>query len=333
MEAANSPSASSIYDEYVSIVDAYESAANIFEADVQAVLSASNIEPAVLASRHKRPLELFKKQRRKRYQDPWAECPDLVGVRVVVPLSSDKIGVVAALKKADEFSSVRVEDQSQNARPELLAYKGLHVHIQKEGLEDPNGRTIRCEVQIRTVAEHSWAMTEHKYVYKKSAHLPPEIQRVFRRLLVLVELYDDELSRGVAQVQMDPGFAEMSLVLALEDHYEKLVGTMGDQDLTRENVELLSGSLGVAPDKLAYTVSGYLENHSGQVLDLFRSHGPSNETFDVTRDWLLSQPEVLLVMALLKTNPYELSSALESSDFYSAVEPIALWTDCTGFVR
>ena len=325
------PSASELYTAYKEQEPVYIAAADSIRSDIEESLTNSAVNFTLIESRHKRPLELFKKQRRKNYPDPWVDCPDLVGVRVVVPISSDKARVVAALQCSEAFD-VEVEDQSVDAKAQELVYRGLHLHLGTNRL-NKDGTPISCEVQVRTTAEHSWAATEHQYVYKKAERLPYEIQRTFRRLLVLVELYDQELSKGVDMVRKEPAHSEMALVTHLENLFEELSDHPGDQETTRETVEFIGAAYGYSADELRGVVDSYLEDHSEYVRHLLSEHGPDTAGFNVDADWITSQPELLLALALLEEDEYRLSNALFGAELYSYIEPVALWTNHSGFVQ
>lgn len=321
-----------LHAEYSAQEEIYRATASEYRLRIDRVLEANDIQAALTEARHKKPLALFKKQRRKNYLNPWSDCPDLVGARIVIPLSTDKARVVGAVSSSEEFTSVTVEDQTVGADPDEIAYRGLHLHLLSDQV-NADGIPIRCELQVRTVAEHSWAMTEHDYVYKKAQGLPYAIQRTFGRLLVLVELYDLELARGVEMVRGEPSYAEVSFVLRLEEQFEQLTGQVGDQETTREIVAMLGASMSMAPADLRTSVDRYLASNASTVTTFLANHGPDSSGFDVTTGWIASQPELLLILAMLDTDEYALSNALAESDLYSYVEPIAMWTDHAGFLR
>ena len=284
MADGDGASPAQLHAEYSAQEEIYKEAANEYCRRIKSVLEVGGIEAAFTEARHKKPLELFKKQRRKNYLNPWRDCPDLVGARVVVPLSTDKARVIEAVCDSREFTSVDVEDQTVGANPDEIAYRGLHLHVLSDQV-NADGIPIGCELQVRTVAEHSWAMTEHKYVYKKSQGLPYEIQRTFGRLLVLVELYDLELARGVDMVRGEPSYAEMSFVLHLEEQFEQLTGHIGDQETTREMVSMLTASMSLAPVDLQRSVDRYIATNYRTVTTFVEEHGPDSERFRCV-NWL-----------------------------------------------
>ncbi|GAB2460582.1 ppGpp synthetase/RelA/SpoT-type nucleotidyltransferase [Conyzicola lurida] len=332
MAAASSPSASQVYEAYRKDVQSYINAADEFRKIIERVLSASDVGGTVSA-RHKDPVELYNKQRKKGYSNPWIDCPDLAGARVIVPIVTDKQVVVDALKASAELEIFEIEDQRTDASPDALRYAGLHVHLRAPGVEDCRGRAIRCEVQIRTAAEDSWAQTEHKYIYKKSSKLSAETRRVFSRLLVLIELFDQELAKGVDMVKLEPSFGQFSLAQHLSAEFQSLTGLPGNSDLTLENVEHVHVAGGHTIEELRETVDKFLGSNRASLEELLDKHGPRSEGFDIDSDWITSQPEVILLLALLDDDEYQLHNALDGSDLFTFVEPLAIWSDHPGFLR
>jgi ppGpp synthetase/RelA/SpoT-type nucleotidyltranferase len=285
----------------------------------------------MMSSRAKDPVELFKKQMRKQYDDFWVDCPDVIGCRIVVSVADEKVAAQSALEASGELTVIEIDDQAANADPNRLDYRGLHIHIRSDDLPGVDGAGIRCEVQIRTMAEHAWAETEHRYLYKKNESIPADVQRVFRRLLVLVELFDEELQKGVDLVRVSPAFARQNLIRHLEQQFAVLSGDIGDERFTRETLELLAEHGFDDVDELLKIVDQYVASNGDSFKALVEEHGPNNETFDPTDDWLISQPESLLLLALLDKDEYKLATALQGNDFATYVLPLARWTDHAGF--
>lgn len=286
----------------------------------------------MLTKRAKDPIELYKKQRRKQYADFWQECPDVLGIRIVVSVASEKIAVLRALEERNDIDVFQIEDQTDGADPNRLDYRGLHLHIRAPDLAGIDGSPIRCEVQVRTLAEHAWAETEHKYLYKKSDGIPDDVQRIFRRLLVLVELFDEELEKGVTMVSSHPAFAEHNLIRDLEQQFVEFARTPGDAVLTHQVLGELAESGYDDFSSLSAQVNDYISKHRSDVISLMENHGPDAKSFDVDDHWLVSQPEVLLILALLESNEYGLANALSGSDIARQVEKVAMWTDHPGFL-
>lgn len=328
------------YEEFSSNFSIYENAADRYHAFLNELLAHLTLQPPLLSVRPKDALSLYKKLQKKirdgkEYTNPWTDCADLVGARVTVALSSDKSKVLAALIEAQErgeLESVQIDDKELVRDPRSLTYSGLHAQIGLPNLKNHRGDLISCEVQIRTAAEHTWAETEHKYIYKGPTEIPSETRRTFARILALVELMDQELDRGVSDVSTLESFALLRLSRFLESEFRKVYPGPFSTVLTHDAVAEIS-QLGLYDTAgLIERVQEYTTTSLSAVQQILRDHGPLSPGFDVDSDSLVTQPEVLLYLALLDDNPHGLGIKLENSDMYEPVKRLALWTGQRGFL-
>lgn len=325
--------ASRLYNVYQAQEDIYRQAAKSFEDLVAEVLLSADVTPSILESRHKKPAELYKKQLKKAFPDPWVDCPDLIGVRVVLPLSSQKSVVAAALEVHPDLVETVTVDKTDELEPTDLKYAGLHVQTQHFAVINAQGRPIRCEIQVRTIAEHTWAETEHKYIYKKPIEIPRSARRIFARSLVLVELLDEELRKGVEMVESLESYSELKLARELEDLFLSVGGSGSDEQLTLENIHTLCHLDLGSPTDLIVSVRDYVAGHSEDLRKLLHDHGPSSDGFSIESDWITTQPESLLLLAMLDRNEYQLSNSLKHTELFDQAEPLALWTNHMGFLQ
>ncbi|SDZ16175.1 RelA/SpoT domain-containing protein [Herbiconiux ginsengi] len=307
----------------------YKDAASEIELRVKGALDPKIVHS--ISARPKDPLELFRKQRRKGYLDPWLDCPDLVGARVIVPEASLK-SVVTDTLNAQEGLSVVVEDQTLDADPEVLHYRGLHLHITYKDLTNADGIPIRCEVQVRTIAEHAWSETVHKYVYKSPIDLPADARRVFSRLLVLVELFDEELTKGAGMVSSLESYQCLQLSRHLERKLQDFAAVPSDIGLSVENIVALATAGSGTIESFQQDTDSYIEEHRSELHGIMSAYGPSASGFDIASRWILTQGEALLLLALLDKDEYALSAQLRDSDLYHVVEQLALISGHSGFV-
>lgn len=320
------------YEAYLPQHRLYEQAAETVEARLRTALSANGIPLHMASGRAKEPLEVFKKQARKHYSDPWRDFPDFVGARLILPTSDLKSGVVASIRSSPDLRVLEVEDQQIDAEPEMLQYRGLHVHVAAPDLKNHQGVEIRCEVQVRTIAEHAWSETNHRYLYKKPINIPNDVRRTFMRLLVLVEMFDEELAKGARMMKGLESFKALELARHLETVLGTFTAQPNDLSLTLDAISSLT-SAGYDAEELGQRVDEYVAKHADTVTRLMEEHGPGADAFDVSRDWFLSQAESVLILALLDEDEYRLGSALEGSEIYTPIESLALRTDHPGFVE
>ncbi|GAA4770204.1 GTP pyrophosphokinase [Citricoccus nitrophenolicus] len=312
------------YTAYVSAYAEYEAALEEICADVVGVLQRVGVTPHQVNSRPKDPISLLHKQRKKAYADPWVQCKDILGIRVIVALASDKQRVRDALSApGGPFSVEKIEDKEAERDYRELRYGGLHMDIVHRTVQTSLAPSVACEVQIRTIAEHTWAETEHAYIYKGPGEIPSATKRQFARVLALVELMDSELDRGVEAVSSLVSYENLKLNQRLTTLASQFGLSAGSIELTIQNVEELVRVTGRRPNELRETLEGYLDYNAETIKGVLARIGPRAARFDIRRHILAAQPEMLLVASLLEENPYQLGSQLEQSDLLDLVKPIA----------
>ncbi|MBT2518237.1 RelA/SpoT domain-containing protein [Streptomyces sp. ISL-90] len=321
-----------LYEAYRAEEANYAEAARTYKTTLRRLLERGGVIDCSVKARAKSAVELYKKQRRKRYEDPWSECPDLVGARIVVPTPGTMSAVVATLKASEEFSTFEIEDQREEAKPNEIRYLGLHVHLGATGVANSRGEPIQCELQVRTIAQDAWSVTDHRYVYKKPIDISDELRRVFNRLLVLTELFDSELQRGVEAVSKLATFRCFELSRYLEATLTTLGPPPGDFESTFETTQqLVEANLG-SPEELRELVVDYMEAHIDDVEHVLGEIGPDSPAFDISNHWLTTQGEILVLMALLDKDEYTLGNKLAGSDLYERLAPVAATMDKTGYL-
>jgi len=140
-------------------------------------------------------------------RDPCNEFTDLCGGRIISPNRNGVQAVCDFIEKnfiIDWENSVTIE---QRLKPSEFGYRSVHyiVMFKKELLEDSEITislpdwifSLKAEIQVRTLLEHSWAEFSHQLVYKKSFEIPRFWQRELSVLAALLEESDSK----VLQVQ------------------------------------------------------------------------------------------------------------------------------------
>ncbi|WP_323958882.1 hypothetical protein GC088_10010 [Arthrobacter sp. JZ12] len=327
---AVSTSPKGVYEAYLEAFEDYQSAAELYESALRSITDDLDFKLHAIKVRPKDALSLFKKQQDRRYQDPWVQCEDLVGARLTVSLGSEKQQIVLALDGSD-LEVINIDDKELSRDPRKLVYGGLHVQVALPGLENRRGDAITCEVQIRTIAEHTWAETEHRYIYKGPSGIPDPTRRIFSRLLALVEILDEELVRGVKDVSKLESFARLRLAQKLEQEFSTMYQGPFSTQLLHESLDTLDELQLYSIEKLHEIFDSYMAVHRSSARRIVELHGPQSDTFDVTNDWIITQPESLLYMALLKENPYGLGIVTKDSELQDLIRPLALWSNARGF--
>lgn len=90
---------------------------------------------------------------------------DIAGVRVICSFREDIYYLAKCFLNQDDVRLVEVKDYIK--RPKEGGYRSLHLIVQVPIFLQNEKRSVKVEVQLRTIAMDFWASLEHKLRYKK----------------------------------------------------------------------------------------------------------------------------------------------------------------------
>ena len=90
---------------------------------------------------------------------------DVAGVRVICPFVDDIYVLVDCLLRQDDVEILQVKDYIKH--PKANGYRSLHLIVTVPIFLEEETRTMKVEVQLRTIAMDFWASLEHRMRYKK----------------------------------------------------------------------------------------------------------------------------------------------------------------------
>ena len=111
---------------------------------------------------------------------------DVAGVRVICSYLDDIYTIAQALTDQDDVTLLRTKDYIKN--PKSNGYRSLHLIVSIPVFFADQKRSMKVEVQIRTVAMDYWAELEHQLKYKQD--IPDE-----REITSELKSCADEMSR------------------------------------------------------------------------------------------------------------------------------------------
>lgn len=123
---------------------------------------------------------------------------DMVGIRIITVFEVDILKVCQIIEST--FDIQRKEDTSKRLKENQFGYGSIHyeVSLKKSWCDVPSLSGLdglKFEIQIRTAAQHIWAISSHILQYKKEEHVPDSIKRSINRVAALLELVDLEFLR------------------------------------------------------------------------------------------------------------------------------------------
>ena len=102
---------------------------------------------------------------------------DIAGVRVICSFTDDVYMLRDALLKQDDIKLICEKDYIKNPKPN--GYRSLHLIVSVPIFLSHEKRSMKVEIQLRTISMDSWASLEHQLRYKKdfdfSDHMAKEL--------------------------------------------------------------------------------------------------------------------------------------------------------------
>lgn len=90
---------------------------------------------------------------------------DIAGIRVICSFQSDIYKLAKAFLDQDDVTLIAKKDYIQHPKPN--GYRSLHLIVSIPIFLHNEKKSMRAEVQLRTLAMDLWASAEHKIRYKK----------------------------------------------------------------------------------------------------------------------------------------------------------------------
>ncbi len=98
---------------------------------------------------------------------------DVAGVRVICSFTHDVYMLADAFLSQDDVTLISKKDYIKD--PKANGYRSLHLIVSIPIFLLHEKRSMKVEIQLRTIAMDSWAALEHQLKYKKSAEFTDEM--------------------------------------------------------------------------------------------------------------------------------------------------------------
>lgn len=296
-----------VAEAYAKEREAYAELAAILKRRIRQRLDDLRLE-TIVSARAKAVDSFVKKALRKGYADPLTEIADKAGVRVIVHYIDD-IEVVETVI-ADLCEVTNRESKLEGMADDQLGYLGVHLDVQPHlatvsEAKLPGLEHLRAEVQIHTKAQSAWAVVSHELLYKASVPVPTDMRRNVMRLVALVELFDGEVDRFRAEVEMHPDLADTAVLAQLDNTILQFTGRRPDLALSMLSVPALVKLYDYAPAEVfEKAIHPFIETRRDRLKSIFDNYADAEHP-----NPLLFQPEALLIFERLDKQPDRLKAA------------------------
>jgi len=188
-----------ITQQYQREIDKYNLFRQKTESLLQDLLMHSNINFHKIESRCKSLESLEKKVLRK--DDKYSsisDITDIVGIRIITYFEDDVDTITSIIDREFNIDSENTIDKRLHNSNEF-GYKSMHLVVslnadKTDSIEYQLYNNIKCEIQVRSLLQHTWAEIEHDLGYKSELEVPSHLRRRFSRVAALLEVADIEFA-------------------------------------------------------------------------------------------------------------------------------------------
>ncbi len=132
-----------------------------------------------MKSRLKSPISIKEKMERRdipfTLENAEENLNDIAGIRVICSFPDDVYMLSEALLKQDDITLVEKKDYIKNPKPN--GYRSLHLIVSVPIFLEKEKRSMKVEIQLRTIAMDFWASLEHQMRYKKDFEFTDEMAK------------------------------------------------------------------------------------------------------------------------------------------------------------
>lgn len=220
---------------------------------------------------------------------------DLVGVRLILLFKRDLDRCRKLIEENLEI--IKQEDTASRLDESQFGYQSYHyvIKLPKEWLSIPTFKDFdeyQAEIQIRTIAQHIWAVASHNLQYKQEDNVPKTLRRSIYRVSALLETVDLEFERVLSEreeyvKELKPETQDETLNVDLlrkimdahlpienrvdDEKYSDLILTLSLDNITKssELIELINEKLELVLEYDAKKAEQIKKNSEGVYKDLY----------------------------------------------------------------
>ena len=124
---------------------------------------------------------------------------DIAGIRIICQFEDDIANVIKMIKSRSDLQIHEEKDYISNQKSS--GYRSYHL-IATYDVETLTGKkTVKVEIQVRTLAMNFWATIEHSLNYKYQGDFPEEIKERLEITARISHQLDEEMSKIRADIQ------------------------------------------------------------------------------------------------------------------------------------
>jgi ppGpp synthetase/RelA/SpoT-type nucleotidyltranferase len=243
----------------------------------------------------------------------WESLGDLVAIKAVF----------ATQRGADQFTDWVNLQESWHPRLDVrrsdadrLSYQSYQYDLWSDQSVDSTGAPVKVELQVRTAAADAWYVVDHRLRYKGAVALPSDLERKLFRLIVLTELFDEEVEAVIERQASLPEYGVARLYESLVREVDEVIDGHAKASRPEGLLELvLSAYTDEEVAAVESVVGQFVDANRPKLREVVMGHLHESQAFVESRDWIYYEPEALLIAERALNRPALLKDRIRGSDF------------------
>lgn len=167
---------------------------------------------------------------------------DIVGHRIVCHNLEDVGRVADVLEESLKAGGIHVAREDYVEHPKPTGYRSIHLVVRLPVQIGPEGRTVGCEIQVRSLLQHAWAELSRADIYTKEEMIRPSLRTLMKRLADMLRVADDianDIRQEISKPALDatPSIEASQVTAATPPEQVRLAFTTALQLLYRQTFE------------------------------------------------------------------------------------------------
>lgn len=201
-----------VIDEFNSIKDKITNWGNFVDIELTNILSIfiENKRLQILPNYRVKDVQSYMRKAiyERGYSSPILDTEDKVGTRAVFLSTSDVIEAKVLILESKIWKCKIGKDFRDDSyhKPDVFGYQSLHLIVSPNDDYNVDANLIpllTCEIQLRTLLQHTYAEIAHDSAYKGPYKSDREMLRVLAKSMALMETTDDHFCR-IFEMMKDP---------------------------------------------------------------------------------------------------------------------------------
>lgn len=117
---------------------------------------------------------------------------DIAGIRIICQFEDDIHHVIEMVRKRSDCTVIEEKDYIKTKKNS--GYRSYHIVILYNVETQAGKKTVKVEIQIRTLAMNFWAIIEHSLQYKYKGNMPENVTKRLLKAAEAIVLLDNEMS-------------------------------------------------------------------------------------------------------------------------------------------